>query len=221
MGLRERLNNRSGRPNTFGGRKRRVVTQDVEAIRPDLEVTEVYDADELHEHIYSAPGDRHSVNVRVAPPVVAPPAYRETIVYDNYWLRKTIQAIWLIVGFFEVLLALRFLLRVLGANPENPFAFFIYSITAPLVWPFATLVGAPQSGASVFEWSTIIAMLVYWLIGWLVTKLIVFFWDRPPEHEHVTVDPVVPTTTYVDPAYPPVPHDHAPVDRVTHIRRTL
>ena len=89
------------------------------------------------------------------------------------------------------MLAIRFLLRLLAANPENPFAIFIYGLTGPLVWPFVTLFGTPQAGGSVFEWYTIFAMVFYWLLAWLITKLIVLIWDRPVERDTVVEEPVV------------------------------
>ena len=41
------------------------------------------------------------------------------------------QIIWYILGFVEVLLAFRIVLKALGANPNSGFTSFIYSITGP------------------------------------------------------------------------------------------
>lgn len=145
----------------------------------------------------AVPGQSINVNLHPGPAVHEAPVIRETPVVetvlweDDYVLHKLIQAIWFLVGFFEIMLAIRFLLRVLAANPDNPFAVFVYSLTAPLVWPFATLLGAPSAGGSVFEWNTIFAMLIYWLLGWLITKLVLLVWDRPVVEEYVTRESVV------------------------------
>src|SRR4051794_40174217 len=58
--------------------------------------------------------------------------------YDPYAGRrrsseKLIQAIYLVFGLIETLLVIRFVLRLLAANPQAGFAQFIYNITAPLV----------------------------------------------------------------------------------------
>ncbi len=83
-----------------------------------------------------------------------------------------IDAIWLIVGIVLVLLALRFVLLLLGANPDAGFTQFIYAVTAPLMVPFTAVFGETVLDQSVFDWSTLLAMAVYALIGWLLTALV-------------------------------------------------
>ncbi len=79
---------------------------------------------------------------------------------------------WLIGGIIIGLLALRFLLRLLGANPNNGFADFIYTISAPFAAPFFGLFSyTAELGQSRFEFETLIAMLVYALVAWLIAKL--------------------------------------------------
>ena len=48
----------------------------------------------------------------------------------------------------------------------------MYGITAPLVAPFNALFANPSSGASVLELNSLIAMIVYGLLAWLIGKLI-------------------------------------------------
>ncbi len=87
-------------------------------------------------------------------------------------LYRGTQIVWYITGFIEVLLAFRFLLKLLGANPAAGFSSFIYGISYPLAAPFLTVFQFSRVKGSVFEWTTILAMLVYWLIAWAVIKLI-------------------------------------------------
>ena len=89
-------------------------------------------------------------------------------------LYRGTQIVWYIVGFIEVLLAFRFVLKLLIANPGAGFTSFIYTATQPLAYPFLTVFGIsrPVVG-SLFEWTTLLAMFVYWLIGWGITKLLV------------------------------------------------
>ena len=63
-------------------------------------------------------------------------------------------------------------LKALGANPTAGFAQFIYGITAPLVAPFAGLFGNPAYQNSVLELSSIVALVVYALVAWLLGKLV-------------------------------------------------
>jgi uncharacterized protein YggT (Ycf19 family) len=83
--------------------------------------------------------------------------------------------IYAIVGILEGLLAFRLIFKLLGANPSSGFVNFIYDLSEPFVSPFygifpqATTEGVVTS--SVFEPATLVAMLVYALIGWLVMRL--------------------------------------------------
>lgn len=207
MGLRERLRQRpfrrpvaAARPYTVTGA---TTAADAawDATQP-LNVGVPAEIDAAQSPHQSVSVNVESPRVRQPVPVAATRPVVDRVVYtQDYALHKVIQAIWLLVGFFEVMLAIRFLLRVLGANPENPFATFTYGLTNPLVWPFASLFGTPQAGVAAFEWSTIFAMIMYWLIGWLVTKLLALIWDRPVTHEVVARESGVPVAPVVDDTY--------------------
>ncbi len=89
----------------------------------------------------------------------------------------------LIVGIVLGLHAIRFILALLGANTSNAFANFIYTITSPFVAPFRGLfsVNTRVGESSRFEIETIVAALVYALIGWVVIKIIGL--SRPAHRE--------------------------------------
>jgi hypothetical protein len=70
------------------------------------------------------------------------------------------------------LILIRFILKALGANPSAGFAQFIYGITAPLVAPFYGLFGNPSAQGSVLELHSIVALIVYALLAWLIAKLV-------------------------------------------------
>jgi len=83
------------------------------------------------------------------------------------------RVVWFITGVLLTLLAFRFLLSLLGANRENPFADMIYSITYPFVVPFFGLFGYEvEYGVSRFEIETIVAGLVYLMIGYGIVRLL-------------------------------------------------
>ena len=84
---------------------------------------------------------------------------------------RVTQMIYWIFGLIVGLIAIRFVLKALGANPNAGFAEFIYGITYPLVLPFVGLFGTPQAQGSVLEIHSIVAMIVYALLAWLLGKL--------------------------------------------------
>lgn len=70
------------------------------------------------------------------------------------------------------LLALRFVFALLGANPENGLASFVYAVTLPLVSPFFDLFGYNfTAGANRFESYTLVAMAIYALVGYGLARL--------------------------------------------------
>lgn len=73
---------------------------------------------------------------------------------------KFTQALWLLTGVLEVLLAMRFLFKLAGVNAANSFASFLYNLTSYFTAPFASLIGARAAGGMMFEFSTLIAMMV-------------------------------------------------------------
>ena len=90
--------------------------------------------------------------------------------------------VWYLLGVVEILLALRFVLKLFGANPANGFVDFIYGVSGVLTAPFDNIfnVASAQAGEirSVFEPSILVAALVYALIAWGIVKLINI--DRSP-----------------------------------------
>jgi hypothetical protein len=92
---------------------------------------------------------------------------------------KLTQVIWLLFGLLEALIALRIGLRLIGANPANPFAALIYGFTDLFLWPFVGLVGAPAVGNMVLEVHSLIAMLAYALLAWVLAKIVWVLLYRP------------------------------------------
>jgi hypothetical protein len=76
-----------------------------------------------------------------------------------------------VLGVLEVLLLIRLLLRLLGANEASGFVTFIYSLTHIFVGPFNGIFNDQALGRSVFETSTLIAMIIYALLAWGIVSL--------------------------------------------------
>lgn len=83
------------------------------------------------------------------------------------------RSIWYVAGVLLVLLGLRFVFTLLGANPSNGFAKFIYSVSHPFVAPFFSLFGySIHYGVSHFEIFTLVAMVIYGLVAYGLVKLV-------------------------------------------------
>lgn len=81
-------------------------------------------------------------------------------------------------GIIEALIGLRFLFRLLGANPDNGFVTMIYDWSTPFVAPFsgifgqeATITGEGVVTASVFDWTALIALVVYAIVLGIIGRV--------------------------------------------------
>lgn len=79
-----------------------------------------------------------------------------------YWIFSLIIAV----------IALRFILALLGANPDAGFTRIIYMLSAAPMAPFLAVFPTQQVQGAVFEWSALLAIVVYALIAWGITALI-------------------------------------------------
>lgn len=82
------------------------------------------------------------------------------------------QVVWYILGIIEILLAFRFVFKLLGANPAAGFSSFIYGVTYIFATPFLSVFRSSRIvEGSLFEWTTLLAMFVYWVIAVGIIKL--------------------------------------------------
>jgi len=163
--------------------RERVVREDVAApadpyLPDNLEQTVAVERTAYHSDVLPAPPvvqRERATYVEEAPAYVEPVAVVERTVYPSAYQINRI--IWYFFGLLEGLLAIRFALRAIGANPDNGFASFIYAVTGPFVAPFNSLVAEPAAGGAVFEITTLVAMFIYLLLGYAVTKLVAILMD--------------------------------------------
>jgi hypothetical protein len=85
---------------------------------------------------------------------------------------RAIQIVWWIVGFVDILLAIRFLLKLFGGSTVSGFVTFMYNITQPLVAPFHGIFNTTVQGRSILEPESLVAIAIYSLIGWGIVSLI-------------------------------------------------
>src|ERR1700722_2403649 len=88
-------------------------------------------------------------------------------------LYRGTQIVWYILGILEVLLAFRFFLKLFAANPYAGFTSFVYGVTWPFATPFLNVFRISKIEGSIFEWTTLLAMIVYWLIALAIIKLFI------------------------------------------------
>lgn len=103
---------------------------------------------------------------------------REEQVFDDPYTRRyngldrTAQVISFLLGVLEILLAVRFIFRLLGADSGNGFTNFIFNATTPFVRPFNGIFNDQTlSQVGVFEISTLLAMAIYALVAYGIVKL--------------------------------------------------
>jgi uncharacterized protein YggT (Ycf19 family) len=79
---------------------------------------------------------------------------------------RTYQIVWYLLAVIEVMLGFRMALKALGANQASDFTSLIYAVTDPLALPFRGILPNTISGASILEWSTLTAAIVYALVAY-------------------------------------------------------
>ena len=107
--------------------------------------------------------------------------YRESVY-------KVSQIIWLLFGGLEALIGIRVILLLIGANPANGFTAFVYQLTQFFLWPFQNLIANPTFQNMTLEVTSIIAMIVYALLGWIIVRMIWVVFYRAPTSEVTTYD---------------------------------
>ena len=81
------------------------------------------------------------------------------------------RVITLIFTVIEILLLLRFILRLAGANADQPLVSALYGVTEPLTRPFQGIFPTP-SGTPVFDVAALLAILFFFLLGAFIVALV-------------------------------------------------
>jgi hypothetical protein len=75
-------------------------------------------------------------------------------------------------GVVEVLLAARFSLLLLSANPDSAFVAFVYNVSGFFAAPFNAIFKTQSASSATIEWSTLVAIGVYALVAWGIVSLV-------------------------------------------------
>jgi uncharacterized protein YggT (Ycf19 family) len=101
---------------------------------------------------------------------------------------RAYQVIWYILGLIEVLLAFRFILKALAANPTSGFTNMIYTISTPFSLPFRGIFPQVVTQGSIIEWSTLVAGVVYFILAVGIVKLFQLVKPTNPQEVDQEVD---------------------------------
>lgn len=89
------------------------------------------------------------------------------------------RVVWYIVGFIIVLLALRVVLFLLGANQGSGFVDFLYGVTWVFAAPFYGIFPQPEYGRFALDSASLVAIVIYALVGWGIAKLLTIGSNHP------------------------------------------
>jgi uncharacterized protein YggT (Ycf19 family) len=85
---------------------------------------------------------------------------------------RAVAVVGFVVGIVDILIAARFLGKLLGASSSSAFVNFIYQASSPLVAPFTGIFGNTGSNTNTFETASLVAIVVYAVVGWGIVVLI-------------------------------------------------
>lgn len=123
---------------------------------------------------------REEVRVREEPGVEQREVVTEDVAESHRQTLTWISGlIWFAFGVLEALIGLRVIFRLIGANPQNPFANFIYNSSRLYLVPFASLTANPAVDGLVLEITSMMAMVIYALIAWGIVRLLWLIFYHP------------------------------------------
>ncbi len=102
----------------------------------------------------------------------APIQQQSSLAEEGRYNFRAAAVVGFIVGVADVLIAGRFLGKLLGASSQSAFVSFVYQVSSPLVAPFKGIFANAGSSTNTFETASLVAIAVYAVIGWGLVMLI-------------------------------------------------
>lgn len=96
---------------------------------------------------------------------------------NEFFVSKTNQVIFAIVGIIDLLLLLRILFLLLGANQVG-IVNFIIKFTDVFLIPFVGIFKSPSTGDSYLDVAALVAILVYGLFAFILSMIVNLFSKR-------------------------------------------
>ena len=116
---------------------------------------------------------------------------KESGIRQRFVSFKATQIILWFFSILETMIALRIVLKLIGANPESFIVSLIYCITSPFLIPFAGVIRSPATDGMVLEISSIFAIVIYALIAVAFEKLVWVIVSRPRSTESSVTETTV------------------------------
>ena len=106
---------------------------------------------------------------------------RDEVGGQQHKVAQITQVLWFTVGIFEVLLALRLVLKLTSAAEAAGFTQLILGITTPLVALFLGIFPNAGAGGYEFEPASVVAMVTYFLLGLGLARLVRIIYGQTRE----------------------------------------
>src|SRR6266850_5381190 len=133
------------------------------APRPDHDTTERVDRNERERIVRPAFSAPAASNVNVGPTTAT--------VTRNEAVWTVTRVVTLLFTVLEVLLIFRFVLKLTGANAQQPLVSGLYGITEPLVRPFQGIFPEP-AGPPVLDLAALLAVAFFFLVAALIVAIV-------------------------------------------------
>jgi hypothetical protein len=111
---------------------------------------------------------QQSAPAPVSAPIEPAPASDSASPYNF----RAVAVVGFLIGVIDVVIAGRFLGKLFGASAQSAFVNGVYSVSSPLVAPFTGIFGDTGSKTNTFETASLVALVVYAVIGWGLVVLI-------------------------------------------------
>ena len=105
-------------------------------------------------------------------PQAPAPVERVSVTEQGRYNFRAAAVVGFVVGLVDVIIAARFLGKLLGASAQSAFVDFIYQLSAVMVAPFTGIFGDTGNKTNTFETASLVAIVVYAVIGWGLVVLI-------------------------------------------------
>jgi len=96
---------------------------------------------------------------------------------QEFTIAKANQVLWFIGHIIAVLLALRFIFLILGANMRG-IVLFIYELSGVFILPFSGIFPSARTGEFFFDSAALLGILMYYLLILLITNALLLLSKR-------------------------------------------
>jgi len=107
-----------------------------------------------------------------APAAAPAPTRTERVSEEGRYNFRAAATVGFIVGAIDIVIAARFLGKLFGASAQSAFVNLIYQVSGPMVAPFTGIFGDTGTKTNTFETASLVALVVYAVIGWGLVVLI-------------------------------------------------